>query len=90
MALFEPPDNNQPEQPSFLRASSIELIAGATFKQARDHLLLCQYVDSLTATQIAELKQITKQMSALYTNMQITVSSMAKQDFGFPTNIDGV
>jgi hypothetical protein len=54
-------------------------------------MLLCEYVDSLTATQIAELKQITKQLSALYGNMQIVVTKMAKQEFsGFPTNIDGV
>ena len=89
MALLEP--NDQPEQPSFLRSSGIELMAGATFRQARDHMLLCEYVDSLTATQIAELKQITKQLSALYGNMQIVVTKMAKQEFsGFPTNIDGV
>jgi hypothetical protein len=90
MALLEPDD--RPEQPSFLRASSTELMDGATFRQARDHLLLCQYVDSLTATQIVQLKQATKQLSALYTNMQITVASMARQEFGggFPTNIDGV
>ena len=90
--ILEPPDNNnQPEQPSFLRASSTELMSGATFRQARDHMLLCEYVDSLTATQIVELKQVTKQLSALYGNMQIAVSAMARQDFtGFPTNIDGV
>lgn len=80
MALMEP--ENQPEQPSFLRGSGTELMAGATFSQARDHILLCEYVDSLTATQIAELKQVTKQLSALYTNTRITVAKMAKQDFG--------
>lgn len=84
-------DNQRPEEPSFLRGSGTELIAGATFRQARDHMLLCEYVDSLTATQIVELKQVTKQLSALYGNMQIVVAAMARQEFtGFPTNIDGV
>lgn len=87
MAVLEP-DNNEP--PSFLRGSGTDLMAGATFNQARDHILLCQYVDSLTLTQMAELKQITKQLSALYINTKITVSLIAKQDFGFPTNMDGV
>ncbi len=78
--ILEP--DEKPEQPSFLRSSGTELMAGATFGQARDHMLLCQYVDSLTATQIAELKEITKQLSALYTNTRITVGQMAKQEFG--------
>ena len=82
MALIEPEDNQRPDQPSFLRGSSTELMAGASFSQARDHILLCEYVDSLTATQIVELKQVTKQLSALYTNTKITVAKMAKQDFG--------
>ena len=87
MAVLEP-DNNEP--PSFLRGSGIDLMAGATFTQARDHVLLCQYVDSLTLTQMAELKEVTKQLSALYINTKITVAQIAKQDFGFPTNMDGV
>jgi len=86
MALIEPEDNHRPEEPSFLRACGTELMAGASFSQARDHILLCEYVDSLTATQIADLKQVTKQLSALYTNTKITVAKMAKQEFG----IDGV
>lgn len=90
MAVLEP--NNQPEEPSFLRSLDTELMTGATFRQARDHILLCQYVDSLTTTQITELKQVAKQLSALYTNTQITVSAIAKQDFNssFPRNMGGV
>jgi len=82
MTLIEPEDNQRPDQPSFLRGCSTELMAGATFTQARDHILLCEYVDSLTATQLPELKQAIKQLSALYTNTRITAAKMARQEFG--------
>lgn len=86
MPLLDP-EEDQPERPKYLGELSTKLPVGATFKQASEHMLTCQHIDTLTLT---EVRTVAKALSALYVGMQVTVSAMSKQDFSFPTNIDGV
>ena len=88
MPTLDPED--QPDQPEYLGELSTKLPAGATFKQASEHMLTCQYIDSVSTLNIAQLREVAKALSALYVGMQVTASAMCKQDFSFPTNIDGV
>ena len=82
MAVLEPDDS----KPAYLGELHTKLPAGATFKQASEHMLTCQHIDTLT---LLEVREVAKALSALYIGMQVTVSAMYRQDF-FPTNIDGV
>lgn len=88
MAVLDPQDDNN--KPEYLGELSTKLPAGATFKQASEHMMTCQYIDSVSTLEIAQLREIAKALSALHIGMQVTISAMYKQDFSFPTNIDGV
>ena len=92
MAVLAPerPSNNEPEK-QYTGHLETPLPEGATFNQILQHIEYCKTVDAFHPEQIIVLQKLTKELHALYIGMQISVTKMAKQEFGgFPTNIDGV
>ena len=78
MSVIDP--ENRPEQPKYLGNLSISLPAGATFKQAAEHMTTCQYIDSLGTRDITELREVAKALSALCVGMQVCLSHMLRQE----------
>lgn len=51
------------------------------------HKVVCNEIDN--CTNLDDLRSAAKSYHALYKKTQHLITKLAKQDFGFPTNMDG-
>ena len=88
MATIDP--NDRPELPDTFANLSIVCPEGASLRQAYDHMQMSKIIDSFSSLQLSELKDVAKGFLTLSIAQQIVAAKMARQEFGFPTNTDGV